>query len=79
MLCDPLVFRPVRGTGNLKSRFHRVAREGRGEAAAAQAIAIVLAHGGRLNKESWEKQALCLDAEGLETIHASLCSSRIGR
>lgn len=26
MFCDPLVFRPIRGTGNLNSRFHAVAR-----------------------------------------------------
>jgi hypothetical protein len=28
--CDPLVFRPVHGTGNLKSRLHGVGRERRG-------------------------------------------------
>jgi hypothetical protein len=34
---------------------------------------------GRFSTESRRKQALRLIAEGLETIHASLCSSRIGR
>jgi len=48
------------------------------EGAAAQAIATVLARR-PFSRESWEKQALRLIAEGLETIHASLCSSRIGR